>query len=65
MTREEHIKKAEELLAGEFVPSSYPGGPGWHKQVTDREAALAQIHATLAVAMPAPEVEPRRRWWSR
>ncbi|WP_433368310.1 hypothetical protein ACQPZX_41315 [Actinoplanes sp. CA-142083] len=41
MTREEHIRRAEELLVESRV--SYP---------TDYEIALAQVHATLALAIP-------------
>lgn len=64
MTREEHIARAEELLAGPFNSSSYPGGKGYHGQPTDRDLAMAQVHAALAAAM-APEVPPRRSWWFR
>jgi hypothetical protein len=62
MTREEHIAAAERLLRGEFHPSLYPNGLGWHANPTEREVAQAQVHATLALAVvpsapPGPELE--------
>lgn len=76
MTREEHIEKAEKLLAGTWERDVYQGRPPHHREPTAYAVALAQVHATLALtasaAQPEPEPEPvaveppkRRRWWSR
>jgi hypothetical protein len=69
MTREQHIKAAERLLREYYwAGNDHP---------TERDIALAQVHATLALTAPSGDVvveepvpvpEPaqsRRRWWSR
>ena len=56
MTREEHIARAEQLLAGEFIPSAYLGGAGWHSAPEPTAVARAQVHAILALtAEPTKE----------
>jgi hypothetical protein len=73
MTREEHIKKAEDLLAGTWHPAVYAGNPPKWRQPTEYALATAQVHATLAVAMSAAakpvepmagvdELRPTRSW---
>ncbi len=71
MTREEHIQKAEELLAGTWERDVYVGHPAHHREPTAYAVALAQVHATLALTAPAASAEPvsveepYRPWWRR
>lgn len=60
MTREEHIKAAEKLLAGRWLPISC-----YREEPTDRDIAVAQVHATLAAAMAATSEQPRPSWWRK
>ena len=60
MTYEEHIARAEQLLAG------IRDSAGLLSRTTPEDIAEAQVHATLAVAKkPAPAAEaeePREPW---
>lgn len=50
MTAEQHVRRAERLLAGE----EYSDGDPW-KQPSECDVTRAQVHATLAVALAAIE----------
>lgn len=60
MTREDHIRRAEELVAASWRPDVYVERAPNRVPASEYDLALAQVHATLAVAKT-----PQRSWWSR
>jgi hypothetical protein len=50
MTGEEHYRETERLLAGEHREGDSARPEGWHTPPTAEAIAMAQVHATLALA---------------
>lgn len=56
MTAQEHAARASGLLAAVEAKAKYPGGsslPVWSRSDLDNLIALAQAHATAALALSA------------